>query len=148
MWTAHCRSAFERLKALLQSSPVLAAPEFSRPFKLAVWMQVTLLPVQSCYKQIKTESTTLSLIFYVSSTSTNKTTPPSKKNVLNFDVYVSSTGAPLEVFTDHNPLVVIHRMKDKNERLLRCSLILSEHNMNIQHIKERDNLIADCLSRP
>ena len=66
----------------------------------------------------------------------------------HFDVYVSSAGVPIEVFSDHNPLVFIHRMKDKNQRLLPWSLILSEYNINIQHIKGQDNLIADCLSRP
>ena len=55
----------------------------------------------------------------------------------HFDGYVSSAGVPIEVFSDHNPLVFIHRMKDKNQHLLRWSLILSEYN-----------LIADCLSRP
>ena len=34
-WTARCQSAFERLKVLFQSS-VLAAPEFSHTFKLAM----------------------------------------------------------------------------------------------------------------
>jgi hypothetical protein len=36
IWTERCQSAFNRLKALLQSAPVLSAPDFSRPFKLAV----------------------------------------------------------------------------------------------------------------
>ena len=36
LWTEACQSAFEHLKVLLRSSLVLAAPEFSRPFKLAV----------------------------------------------------------------------------------------------------------------
>ena len=36
VWTDRCQSAFERLKALLQSAPVLSAPDFNHPFKLAV----------------------------------------------------------------------------------------------------------------
>ena len=36
LWTERCQSAFNRLKALLQSAHVLSAPDFSRPFKLAV----------------------------------------------------------------------------------------------------------------
>jgi hypothetical protein len=36
IWTERCQSAFSRLKALLQSAPVLSAPDFSRPFKQAV----------------------------------------------------------------------------------------------------------------
>ena len=66
----------------------------------------------------------------------------------HFEVYVSSTPVPLEVFSDHNPLVFLHKLKNKNQRLLRWSLILSEYDMKIEHIKGRDNLLADCLSRP
>ncbi|CAB4001500.1 Hypothetical predicted protein [Paramuricea clavata] len=145
---------FLGMAALLQSGPVLSAPDFSRPFKLAVDASdiaagAVLLqeddngidnPVAyfSCkfnhhqrnYSTVEKECLALILVLQ------------------HFDVYVSSAGVPIEVFSDHNPLVFIHRMKDKNQRLLRWSLILSEYNMHIQHIKGQDNLIADCLSRP
>lgn len=35
-WSDQCEKAFEELKAMLQSAPVLTAPDFSSPFKLAV----------------------------------------------------------------------------------------------------------------
>ena len=35
-WSEKCRAAFEAAKALLCSTPVLAAPNFARPFKLEV----------------------------------------------------------------------------------------------------------------
>ena len=152
-WTARCQSAFERLKALLQSSPVLSAPDFNHPFKLAVDASdiaagAVLLqedqdgidhPVcyfsrkfnnhQRNYSTVEKECLALILALH------------------HFDVYVSSTNTPLQVFTDHNPLVFLHKLKNKNQRLLRWSLILSEYNMKIQHVKGDDNIIADCLSR-
>ena len=153
VWTDRCQSAFERLKALLQSAPVLSAPDFNHPFKLAVDASdmaagAVLLqedkngidhPVgyfsrkfnnhQRNYSTIEKECLALILALQ------------------HFDVYVSSINTPLEVFSDHNPLVFIHKLKNKNQRLLRWSLILSEYNMTIQHIKGNDNVIADCLSR-
>lgn len=36
VWTELCQVVFDNLKALLSSCPVLAAPDFNRPFKLAV----------------------------------------------------------------------------------------------------------------
>lgn len=36
VWTENCEIAFEKLKAMLVSAPVLSAPNFERPFKLAV----------------------------------------------------------------------------------------------------------------
>ena len=55
---------------------------------------------------------------------------------------------PLDlVFSDHNPLIFIHKMKNKNQRLLRWSLLLQEYNLDIRHIKGKDNIISDALSR-
>ena len=34
VWTRQCQTAFEELKALLTSSPVLAYPDFKKPFVL------------------------------------------------------------------------------------------------------------------
>ena len=152
--TEQCQSAFEKLKAMLQNAPVLSAPDFSCPFKLAVdasdvAASAVLLqegqggvdhPIcyfsqkfnkhQRNYSTIEKECLALVLVLQ------------------HFEVYVSSTSVPLEVFSDHNPLVFLHKLKNKNQRLLRWSLMLSEYDMKIEHIKGRDNLLADCLSRP
>ena len=42
----------------------------------------------------------------------------------HFDVYINVTRFPVLVFTDHNPLVFMSRMKDKNQKILRWSLII------------------------
>ena len=36
VWSVQCEKAFEELKTMLQSAPVLTALDFSSPFKLAV----------------------------------------------------------------------------------------------------------------
>ena len=41
-----------------------------------------------------------------------------------FEVHVSPFSFPLTVFTDHNPLTFLQKMKSKNQRLLRWSLHL------------------------
>ena len=35
-WTSDCQNAFDILKAILRSEPVLLAPNFNKEFKLAV----------------------------------------------------------------------------------------------------------------
>ena len=65
----------------------------------------------------------------------------------HFEVYLSSTVAPVLVFTDHNPLVYIQRMKDRNRKLLRWSLFLQEFQLEIRHVKGKNNVVADALSR-
>ncbi|CAB3995666.1 Hypothetical predicted protein [Paramuricea clavata] len=154
IWTEHCQSSFNRLKALLQSSPVLSAPDFSRPFKLAV--DASDIAAGAVLLQEDNDGIDHPVAYFsckFNHHQRNYSTAEKECLALilalqHFDVYVSSAGVPIEVFSDHNPLVFIHRMKDKNQRLLRWSLILSEYNMHIQHIKGQDNLIADCLSRP
>ena len=65
----------------------------------------------------------------------------------HFDVYVNSSVHPVVVFTDHNPLTFVHKMKNKNQRLMRWSLELQDKNIVIKHIKGKENLITDALSR-
>ena len=65
----------------------------------------------------------------------------------HFEVYLSSTIAPVEVLTDHNPLVYIQHMKNHNKQLLRWSLVLQEYQLEIHHVKGCDNVVADTLSR-
>ena len=65
----------------------------------------------------------------------------------HFEVYVSSSSLPVIVYSDHNPLVFLHKLKSKNRRLLRWSLMLQSYNLEINHIEGKDNVIADCLSR-
>lgn len=152
-WSNECQMSFERVKALLINSPVLSAPDFSTPFCLAVDASDTgagavLLqrdqdgvehPVcyfsrkfnkhQRCYSTIEKEALALILA------------------IQHFDVYIGSVSHPLIVYTDHNPLVFLSRMKNNNQRLMRWSLFLQTFEVDIRHIRGKDNIIADALSR-
>ena len=64
----------------------------------------------------------------------------------HFEVYLSTTEHPILVFTDHNPLTFINKMKNHNQRLLRWGLLLQEYNLHLEHIKGKENVVADALS--
>ena len=152
-WSAACQSAFDQVKAILSSGPVLAAPHFKKGFSLAVdasdvgagavLMQADDdgVDIPVCYFSKKfnahqrrystVEKETLALILSLS----------------HFDVYVGSTTQPIVVWTDHNPLTFVNRMRNKNQRLMRWSLILHEYNLDISHIRGKENIVADTLSR-
>ena len=152
-WNDKCQDAFDRLKAILKSAPVLLAPDFDKCFKLAVDASdigIGAVPLQEdndgidhpvCYfskkfnKHQKNYSTIekecLALILAIQ----------------QFEVYLTSSTSPIVVFSDHNHLSFLHKLKNKNKRLLRWSLLLQEFNLDIRHIKGKDNIIPDALSR-
>ena len=63
-----------------------------------------------------------------------------------FEVYLTSSSSPIVVFSDHNPLIFIYKINNKNQRLLRWSLLLQEYNLDIRHITGKGNIISDALS--
>ena len=153
VWSPACEKAFTKLKAILRSSPVLAAPDFIVPFKLAV--DASDVAAGAVLLQEDKDGVDHPVCYY--SKKFNKSQQhysTIEKECLalvlalqHFEVYLSSSSLPIHVFSDHNPLVFISRVKNKNHRLLRWSLLLQEYNLDIKHIKGKDNLIADCLSR-
>ena len=152
-WTAECEQAFTKLKAILQSSPVLLAPDFHSPFKLAI--DASDVAAGGVLLQEDAHGIDHPVCYYSKKFNSNQRNYSTvEKECLSlilalqhFDVYVTASPSPIMVFSDHNPLVFIHKMKNNNQRLLRWSLMLQEYNIEIRHIKGKDNIIADCLSR-
>ena len=52
-----------------------------------------------------------------------------------------------QIRTDHKSLEYFMTVRKLIERQMRWSLILSKYNFTISYIKERDNPMADALSR-
>ena len=152
-WADDCQVAFDRLKGMLASSPVLAAPNFEKQFILMVdasdtgggaalmqkddegvnhpvaYMSRKFNRHQQRYSTIEKETLALVMALH------------------HFDIYLNTTKYPVLVFTDHNPLVFLTRMRNKNGRLTRWALVLQEYDLEIKHIRGKDNVVADALSR-
>lgn len=150
-WSEACQISFEKIKAILQNYPVLKAPEFEKPFCIStdasdvgagsVLLQEDHLGVEKpvayfskkfnpCQKNYATiEKECLALVWAIQ----------------QFQVYFGSN--PITVYTDHNPLVFLNRMKGNNQRILRWSLFLQPFSLVIKHIAGKCNLLADALSR-
>ena len=153
VWTDDCQLAFDKVKLLLQKSPVLKSPDYEKPFKLIIdssdvgtgsvlvqeasdgldhpvsYFSKKFLKYQKNYSVVEKE--TLGLVLALE----------------HFDVYLGSTPFKIKVYTDHNPLTFLKTMKNKNQRLVRWSLALQEYNLDIQHIPGSANEVADALSR-
>ena len=153
VWTDDCQLAFDKVKLLLQKSPVLKSPDYEKPFKLIIdssdvgtgsvlvqeasdgldhpvsYFSKKFLKYQKNYSVVEKE--TLGLVLALE----------------HFDVYLGSTPFKIKVYTDHNPLTFLKTMKNKNQRLVRWSLALQEYNLEIQHIPGTQKMVADALSR-
>ncbi len=153
LWSKDCHHAFENVKSMLCNKPVLAAPDFQRPFTLTVdasdvgagavlsqdddsgidhpvaYFSRKFGAAQKNYSTVEKEC--LSLVMAVE----------------HFDIYLSMPLHPVTVYTDHNPLVFLSRMKNSNRRLMKWSLKLQEYNLQIKHIRGHYNVIADAISR-
>ena len=153
VWSAACQHSFDCCKALLCSTPVLAAPNFKKPFKLevdasdhgagAVLLQEDDAGIDHpiCYfsKKFNGAQCNYSTI--------EKETLSMLLALQFFEVYVGSSPVPVIVYTDHNPLVFLSQMKNSNQRLMRWSLLVQDFNLEICHKSGADNVLADALSR-
>lgn len=152
-WSGECQHAFESAKSLLCSAPVLAAPNFSQPFKLEVDASATgagavLLQDDAegvchpvCYYSVKFKRHQLHY------STIEKEALAMLMALQHFTVYVGSSSFPVTVYTDHNPLTFLQRMYNHNQRLMRWALLVQDYDLVIQHKKGTENLVADALSR-
>eukprot|EP00731_Ephydatia_muelleri_P001017 Em0001g1017a len=150
-WTLRCETAFPELKRLLCSTPVLASPDFEKPFILqtdaseygvgAVLSQLDeaggdhpiayfsrkLLPREVRYSTVEKECLAIKL------------------GIETFRVYL--LGRKFTVETDHRSLVWLNKLKESNSRLTRWSLALQPYQYTVVHRAGLSNGNADALSR-
>ena len=151
VWTEQCQQAWQRLKDLLCSAPVLKSPDFSQPFILqtdasergvgAVLSQVDnmgkdhpvayyskkLLPREVRYSTVEKECLAIRLATDF------------------FRVYL--LGRLFTIQTDHRALQWLDRLKDTNPRLAKWSLALQPYQFVVEHRAGILNGNADALSR-
>uniref|UniRef100_A0A8C5CMY1 Gypsy retrotransposon integrase-like protein 1 n=1 Tax=Gadus morhua TaxID=8049 RepID=A0A8C5CMY1_GADMO len=153
VWSPLCQQAFERIKSLLCEAPVLAAPRFDRPFVLqvdashigvgGVLLQANELGLEKpvCFFSKKFNS------YQLNYSTIEKEALALVWALRNFEVYLGSGAVPVVVYTDHNPLLFLNSLQCPNQRLIRWSLFLQSHWLDIRHIKGAENVVADALSR-
>lgn len=142
-------SAFEKLKEIITSHPILRYPNFNKRFKLVT--DASNLAIGAVLTQDGHP------ICYASRTLNNheKNYSTIEKELLAivwgtkyFRPYIF--GREFDLQTDHQPIKWLqskHTGKDINPRLQRWLIQLGEYNMKIDYIKGKENKVADFLSR-
>lgn len=152
-WSDYCQTAFDKLKAVLANKPVLIAPDFTRPFKMAVdasdiGVGAVLLqdddsgiekPVSYFSRKLNKHQKAYSTV--------EKETLGLVLALQHFEIYITNGTGEVIVYTDHNPLTFLGKYKTKNQRLFRWSLLLQPYAIRIVHLAGKENVIADALSR-
>ena len=141
--------AFQKLKKMLITAPLMKNPDFTRTFVLQTdasgvgvgtvlsqgeeedhpiaYFSQKLLPREKSYSTVERECLAIVLA------------------VKHFEAYL--LGRSFIIQTDHRALQWLNQFKEKNARLTRWSLILQLYNFTVQHRKGQANANADALSR-
>lgn len=152
VWGQTEENCFGAIKNCLCSGPVLQIADYSKPFVLMVDASLV-----ACGAVLMQEDDTgcLRPVCYFSRkfTEAQRNYAVCDREALGlvlavraFRIYLSS--GPVTVYTDHEPLKFINSMATTNQRLLRWALELQPYQLTIRHVKGKDNVVADYLSRP
>lgn len=150
-WNEEAEEAFNKIKTLLTTSPVLITPNYSKPFYIRC--DASTEGVGGVLFQ-KSEEGDEHPIAYVS----KKLNETQKKytiteleclaalvSIKKFRPYVE--GQDFTLITDHASLKWLMSQKDLHGRLARWSLKLQGYDFKITHQKGKENIVPDALSR-
>ena len=149
-WSQACEVAFDKLKTILVSPPILRSPNWDLPFEIMCDDSDYAIGAVLGQREDKKEF----VIYYASKTldyaQSNYTTTEKEFLAIVFTLekfrsYI--VGSPVTIFTDHAALKYLLSKQDKKPRLTRWILLCQEFNLTIKDKKGVENVVAYHLSR-
>lgn len=150
IWTSECEQAFQNVKDLLISAPILSCPNFNYEFILQC--DSSSYGLGSVLTQFYDGRE--HVICYLSRALTKN---ESKFTVTELELlsvlwsiqklrgYLE--GSEFTVITDHHSLIWLNNLKNPHGRLARWAVQLQQYNFKIIHRPGRHHVVPDCLSR-
>ena len=150
-WTSDCQHAFDKLKSLLVGAPVLAYPQFDRPFILET--DASVLGLGAVLAQEQTDGQVHPIAFSSRSLSvhernygiTELETLGLVWAVKLFRPYI--LGHRCVVLTDHAACTSLLGSANPSSKLARWAMAIQELDLDIRHRSGKTNRVADALSR-
>uniref|UniRef100_A0A1I7WYG7 RNA-directed DNA polymerase n=1 Tax=Heterorhabditis bacteriophora TaxID=37862 RepID=A0A1I7WYG7_HETBA len=143
IWTDVQKSAFDKLKDALTSSPVLMAPQIGQPY--VIHTDASTIGIGAALYQYDAEKHLRPIAFC--SRTLNKA--EKRYSIIEleslFHPYVF--GAQILLFTDHKPLKSLLFRSDLQGRLAKYQILIQGYNIEIFYKEGKDNVVADALSR-
>lgn len=152
-WNSQADIAFRKLKNILVNAPVLACPNFDKPFIIScdasnTGLGAVLTQVDDSNKEHPISFISRSL----SAQEKNHSTTEKELNAMIFALekfrgYIEGSVIPVKIITDHYSLKWLVNIKSPSGRLARWAVRLQQFNFVIEHRKGKDNIVPDALSR-
>ncbi|XP_055588879.1 uncharacterized protein LOC129741197 [Uranotaenia lowii] len=150
-WNEEAEAAFVRIKELLISSPILASPDFGRPFTIQT--DASDVAVAGVLTQQQENGECVIAYYSHKLTTPQKNYHAAEKEALAAMLAIDAFRGYIEgyhftLITDSNGLTHILNAKWKvGSRCSRWALILQQYDMRIVHRKGKENIVPDALSR-
>ncbi len=151
IWYDAQRQAFESLKHALTHTPVLAFPDYKKPFILCT--DASSLGVGAVLMQVS-ESQRPHVIAYASRVLNSAESKYSVAHLEALTVVWALKhfrdivyGYPITVCTDHSAVTQLFSVKNLTGRLARWYLTVMQFEPTIKYLPDKANTVADALSR-
>ena len=149
-WTNECQEAFENLKQKLITAPILA--QFREQAHNEIYTDASNYGMSAILGQIHNDKHVVICYSSKMFNATQLNYSISEKEccaliyaVQKYRHYIY--GSHFTVYTDHNPLKYITKIKNPNGRLMRYSMILQEYDFEVLYKPGKRHQNADTLSR-
>jgi hypothetical protein len=149
-WNSESQTVFEKLKQALSSPPILAFPDFTRPF--TVYTDASDIAVGAVLSQILHGQERVIAYYSRQLRKAELRYSTIEKEALAIvaatkEFYPYLYGFSFTVVTDHNPLASLKHFKDVGGRITRWLLFLQQFDYSITYRPGKSNANADALSR-
>lgn len=149
-WTDAAERALQHLKQCLTTTPVLATPDYSKPFQIAT--DASEVAIGGVLTQLHDSAEVVICYHSEKLSSSERKYSPTERECLavircieKFRGYVE--GSKFTVFCDHASLEYLRNMKNPSPLMARWILRLNAFRFDVKYRKGALNKVPDCLSR-
>lgn len=150
-WTPDKQQIFEKVKGLFLDTVMLVHPDINKPYYLQT--DSSAIGIAGCVYQLNKENEPMVVGFCSKGlTDAEMRWTVSEQELFaiiysltKFETYLR--GAKVIIRTDHKSLTFLHSWKLLGARMIRWVHYIGQFNYRIEHIKGKDNVLADVISR-
>lgn len=151
IWSKDCQEAFEKIKQLLCSQPILEI--FDQGLPINIYTDASLEGIGAVLKQTQPNGKEKPVAYF----SKKLNEAQKKKKAIYLECLAIKEaikywqywliGKPFTVYSDHKPLENLNIKSRPDEELGELCYYLSQYDFKIKYAPGKENLEADCLSR-